>query len=172
MIRTESRVAQTDANAWLTGSVATLAAILGMVFFTAAPAQADHEEGAFASHLGRVAASHFLLAGDLIFGHAPVVEVHHYREPRYERRHRHYDGCGHGYHGRKHHYEHHARKHHYKHHRKHHWKHHKRHGHHGRHHARHSGHRGHRDHDDYDRGRRHRVSRHDSYDVGHRGGRH
>jgi len=166
MIRIDSRNERSNASSWLGGSVATLAAILGMALFTATPAQADHEEDAFASHLGRVAASHFLLAGDLIFGHAPVVEVHHYEEPRYERRHRHHARCGHGKH-----YDN-GRKHHWKHGRKHHWKH-DRHArkHHGRHHARndrrHRGHRG-----DYDRGHRGRVSRHDTHDVGRRGGRH
>ena len=116
MIRIDSRSERANARPWLAGSVATLAAVLGMALFTAAPAQADHEGDAIAHHIGRVAASHFLLAGDLFFGHAPVVEVRHYREPRYERRHHHHAGCGHGqgyHHGRKHHWKHdrHARRH-------------------------------------------------------------
>lgn len=115
MIRIDSRSEPANARPRLAGSVATLAAVLGMALFTAAPAQADHEEDAIAHHIGRVAASHFLLAGDLFFGHAPTVAVRHYHEPRYERGHRHHARCGHGhdFHARKHHWKHdrHARKH-------------------------------------------------------------
>jgi hypothetical protein len=121
MIRIDSRSVHARARPWLAGTVATLAAVLGMALFTSAPAQADHEQDAIAHHIGRVAASHFLLAGDLFFGHAPTVAVRHYHEPRYERGHHHHARCGHGHayrgHG-KHHGKHdrHARKHHRGHH--------------------------------------------------------
>ena len=116
MIRIDSRSERaTNVRPWLAGSVATLAAVLGMALFTAAPAQAEHAEDAIAHHIGRVAASHFLLAGDLFFGGVPTVAVRHYHEPVYERGHRHHAGCGqgHGFHARKHHWKHdrHARRH-------------------------------------------------------------
>jgi hypothetical protein len=88
-----------------------LAAAIGLMLIPAAPARADHVEHAFAHHLGRVAASHFLLAGELLFGPpvpVPVPVVVHrevvyeapvvYERPHYRHvvRHAHYRGCGHG----------------------------------------------------------------------------
>ena len=100
-------------------ALSALAATIGLMLISA-PARADHVESAFAHHMGRVAASHFLLAGELFFG-APVpvvvpvpvpapVVVHRevvyrapvaypvvYEQPYYPVvRHVHYDGCGHG----------------------------------------------------------------------------
>ena len=102
-------------------ALSALAAAVGLMLISAAPARADHVEHAFAHHLGRVAASHFLLAGELFFGPpvpVPVPVVVH-REVVYEQPtsitapvvlraaattrtssghvHRHYDGCGHGH---------------------------------------------------------------------------
>jgi hypothetical protein len=105
-------------------ALSALAAAVGLMLISAAPARADHVEHAFAHHFGRVAASHFLLAGELFFGppvpvpvpvpvvvHREVVYEHPvvYQQPYYthvvRHVHRHYDGCGHGHgkhHGRGH----------------------------------------------------------------------
>ena len=101
-------------------ALSALAAAVGVMLIAAAPARADHVEHAFAHHLGRVAASHFLLAGELLFGPpvpvpAPVIVYPQpvvyepppvvvyprpvvYQQPYYSHavRHVHYDGCGHG----------------------------------------------------------------------------
>jgi hypothetical protein len=105
-------------------ALSALAAAVGLMLLSAAPARADHVEQAFAHHVGRVAASHFLLAGELFFGppvpipvpvvvHREVVYEHPvvYEQPYYthvvRHVHRHYDGCGHGHgkhHGHRKHY--------------------------------------------------------------------
>jgi hypothetical protein len=102
-------------TSWIVSSTAALAATLGAALFAAPPASADHVEGAVAHHVGRVAASHFLLAGEIFFGHPPVVEVHHHRVAPPPHIHRHHASCGHGHghharHDRKHarHHAHHA----------------------------------------------------------------
>ena len=93
---------------------------VGLMLIAAAPARADHVEAAFAHHFERVAASHFLLAGELFFGppvpvvvpvpvpapvvvyrevvyEAPVVYPVVYERPYYAPvQHVHYAGCGHG----------------------------------------------------------------------------
>jgi hypothetical protein len=92
-------------------ALSAIAAAIGTVLITAAPAQADHFEHAFRHHVERVAVSHLALAGELFFG-PPVpipVYVRHevgYRQPYYveHRAHRHGPGCrhGHGWHRRGH----------------------------------------------------------------------
>ena len=95
------------------GASSALAAVVATMLIAAAPAQADHFEHAFGHHVGRIAASHLLLAGELFFGPpvpVPVYVQHEvvYQEPYYEpyyveyRAHRHGHGCGHGWQGRGH----------------------------------------------------------------------
>ena len=113
-------------------ALSALAAAVGLMLISAAPARAEHVERAVAHHIGRVAASHFLLAGELFFGPPVPVPVVVHREVVYEAPvvyhtpvvyerpyythvvHRHHDGCGHGgwaHHGRGHgkHKKHHRR---------------------------------------------------------------
>jgi len=86
---------------------ATALAALGTLFAAtsiAAPARADHVEGAVARHVQRVAASHLALAGELVLGPASVVTV--FAPPRARFAHRHHargrTRCRHAAHRRAH----------------------------------------------------------------------
>jgi len=107
-----NRTSRRHASSWLATSAVAFAAGIGAAVLTAAPARADHIEGAVASHVARVAVSHFALAHEILLGPTRVVEVHRYGPPP----HRHHAHCGHGHgyrhgHGHGKHHGHHARGH-------------------------------------------------------------